>query len=202
MRHLRSHGAVVSLNSPVSTAGPALAIALSKWTVASHAKNGTPIRIRPLRADDREREIAFINSLSEESRYFRMFTPQKYLPPHLVDQLMDIDGDRRMAFVATVGVDTQERFIGISRYGGAEEPHTAELGITVADDWLRQGIATQLIEQLCRYAKSRGIARLVGLVLAQNTRMLALAHRMGFSSRHVDGGLIRIELDLDVKSNT
>lgn len=52
---------------------------------------GVEICIRPLRADDREREVAFINSLSERSRYFRLFTPLRFLPPHLLDQLMEID---------------------------------------------------------------------------------------------------------------
>jgi RimJ/RimL family protein N-acetyltransferase len=184
------------LNSADSDIASVLAAPSSEWNVTARAKNHTPVCIRPLRVDDREREIEFINALSEESRYFRLFTPLKFLSRHLVDQLMSVDGERRMAFVATIETDKRERLIGIARYGETENPRTGELGITVADNWHRQGIATQLIQHLCRYARSRGFTRLTGLVLSQNVGMLALAHRIGFTSRHAEDDLIRIELDL------
>lgn len=72
------------------------------WTSHERVRTGEEICIRPLRADDREREIAFINSLSERTVYFRLFTPMKLLPPHVLEQLMVIDYDDRMVFVATV----------------------------------------------------------------------------------------------------
>jgi acetyltransferase len=177
--------------NPISAAEPH-----SEWIAKSFAKAGTSICIRPLRPDDREREVAFINSLSQESLYFRLLTPLKYLPRHLLDQLMDVDGERRMAFVATIAIDGQERIIGIARYGETDERGTVELGITVADDWHRQGIAVQLLKQLFRYARARGYEKMTGLVLPQNRSMLALAHRMGFRSHHVADGLIRIDLSL------
>lgn len=61
-----------------------------KWTSCARTRSGEQICIRPLRADDRERESVFINSLSEHSRYFRLFTPLRFLSRHLIDQLMDI----------------------------------------------------------------------------------------------------------------
>lgn len=72
------------------------------WVTTVTARNGAQVCVRPLRPDDREREAAFINSLSDTSRYFRLLTPMKFLSPHLLNQFMDVDGDRRMAFVATV----------------------------------------------------------------------------------------------------
>ncbi len=80
---------------------PVPAELLARWTSQSSARNGVRLCVRPLRPDDREREIEFINSLSERTRYYRLMTPLKFLPPHLLDRLMDIDYDRRMAFVAT-----------------------------------------------------------------------------------------------------
>ena len=64
--------------------------ALDDWTMPARSRRGAVLRIRPLRPDDREREIAFINALSERSRYFRLFTPLKFLSRHLLDQLMEI----------------------------------------------------------------------------------------------------------------
>jgi len=153
---------------------------LEKWTTCVRTRTGALVCIRPLRSDDRAREIAFLNSLSEQSRYFRLFTPLKFLPPHLVDQLMDVDYQGRMAFVATIQRDGSEEFVGVARYAAADQPATVELGITVTDAWHRHGIARLLLDHLMRFARWRGIRHIVGLVLPENQPMIALAARAGF----------------------
>lgn len=135
--------------------------------------------------DDREGEISFINSLSERSRYLRLLTPLKFLPPHLLDQLMDIDHERRMAFVATVHRDGIETFIGIARYAVSDEVGTAEIAITVADAWQRCGVGRLILEQLMRFARSRGIRRFTGIGLPDNYPMIGFARALGFEI-HLD----------------
>jgi acetyltransferase len=152
---------------------------LVRWTSQSSTRNGVRLCIRPLRSDDRAREIEFINSLSERTRYFRLMTPLKFLPPHLLDRLMDIDYDRRMAFVATVD-EHCEQFVGIARYGETDRPNCVELGVTVTDRWQRQGIARLLIAELTRFARWRGIRCLEGIVLPDNFPMIELAKSLGF----------------------
>src|SRR6185295_7578002 len=133
---------------------------LDRWVMQVRTRRGAVVCVRPLRPDDREREIAFINSLSERSRYFRLFTPLKVLPRHLIDRLMDIDYLHRMAFVATTLKDGVEQFVGVARYGEADQPGTAELGVSVADTWQRCGIASLLMQQLIRYAREHDINRM------------------------------------------
>lgn len=172
---------------------------LAEWTSRAHTSSGADICIRPLRPDDRVREIGFINSLSETSRYFRLFTPLKFLPPHLLDQFMDVDYDRRMAFVATTLRDGVEEFVGIARYGETDQRDTAELGVTVTDAWQRRGIARLLINELIRFARSRGFRCLNGMVLPDNHRMLALAASLGFLVRYDPAEhLMHISRDLSV----
>jgi RimJ/RimL family protein N-acetyltransferase len=156
---------------------------IEQWTSHPRTRAGVRICIRPLRADDREREIAFLNGLSDRSRYFRLMTPFKYLPPHLIDQLMTIDYARRMAFVATIPANDDEAFVGIARYGETDQADAAELGITVADAWQRTGIARLLVLRLLRFARSRGIRRMTGIVLPENGPMIALARSLGFAIR-------------------
>jgi acetyltransferase len=158
---------------------------LTRWTLQTFTRTGTPICVRPLRPDDREREIEFINSLSDESRYLRLLTPLRVLSPHLLDQLMDIDYDRRMALVATVQVDGRERIVGVARYGEMGERETVELGITVTDAWQRCGIAQLLVNELMRFARHHGVRRFEGIVLPENHRMLALARSLGFDCTYV-----------------
>lgn len=165
-------------------AGPPPAELLERWTSYVRTRAGARVCIRPLRPDDREREIAFINSLSERSRYFRLFSPLKFLPPRLIDQLMDIDYGRRMAFVATVERDGLEEFVGIARYGEMDHPGSAELGITVTDAWQRHGVARLLVTELMRFARSHGVQRLAGMVLPDNQPMIALAKSLGFRTSY------------------
>jgi RimJ/RimL family protein N-acetyltransferase len=151
-----------------------------------------------LRADDREREIEFINSLSERSRYLRLFTPLKFLPRHLLDQLMDVDYRQRMAFVATTQQGGVEQFVGVARYGETDQPGVAELGVSVADAWQRCGIASLLMRQLFAYAREQGIHRLTGQVLPDNQAMVALARRLAFTVSYDPAQhLFQISRDLD-----
>ena len=146
-----------------------------KWTSCVRTRSDVEICIRPLRPDDRQREIAFINSLSEQSRYFRLFTPFKFLPPHLIDQLMDVDYERRMAFVATVERDGVEEFVGIARYGETEQQGAAELGVTVADSSQRCGIARLLVTQLMRFARWRGLSHSARMSVSRSAKYCAWA---------------------------
>lgn len=160
---------------------PRPTLKLDEWTWATAARDGTPITVRPLCPDDEQREIAFIESLSERTRYFRMFTPLKYLSPQLLSQFMDVDYDRRMALVATVRTGDQEIFVGVARYGPTNRPEQAELGVTVTDAWQRRGIATILVRALMRFARSHGFLELTGVVLPENHAMLSLARSLSFA---------------------
>lgn len=182
---------------PADASNSSAAPSFADWTTDVQLADGRVLRIRPLLPDDRERERDFIQSLSERTRYLRLFAPLRFLPPHLLDQLMDIDYDRRMALVATVQNNGKEEFVGVARYAEADEPDTAELGITVTDNYQRRGIARILMRELARYARTRGFRRLIGLVLPENRPMISLAQSLGYSSNY-DGTdhLVHISLNL------
>ena len=170
---------------------------LAEWTARAHARDGSPLILRPLRPDDRIREIAFINSLSERTRYLRLLAPLRYLTPHLLDQLMDVDYHGRMAFVAAIERDGVEEFVGLARYGQMDGTDGVELGVTVSDAWQRRGIARLLVERLMRYAAWRGFKRMCGFVLPENAPMLALARKLGFHvSFGAEDGLMHISVAL------
>ena len=157
---------------------------LVEWTSHVSARNGADVCIRPLRPNDRVREIAFINSLSERTRFLRLMAPLRFLPPHLLNQFMDIDYNARMALVASVVNDGVEEFVGVARYGATDDPTTVEMAVTVTDLWQRNGVARLLIAQLMKYAASRGFARMCGFVLTENHGMLALARSLGFHAHY------------------
>jgi RimJ/RimL family protein N-acetyltransferase len=174
---------------------------LDEWIWTTAARDGTPITIRPLRPSDKQREVAFIEWLSERSRYFRMFTPLKFLSPQMLSQFMDVDYDRRMALVATVGSGNDETFVGVARYGATDRADRAELGVTVTDAWQRRGIATILIRALARFARGHGFRELTGVVLPENHAMLELARSLCFKIA-LDAAAHVMRIDLDLAGDT
>ena len=63
-----------------------------------------------------------------------------------------------------------------------------EFAVVVSDRWQGKGIGATLMEHLIAIAKERDIESVWGLVLAENTHMLALARKLGFSISRISGG--------------
>jgi acetyltransferase len=166
------------------------------WTSHVVLADGTQLCIRPLRADDRSRESDFFPSLSEQTRYLRLFAPLKFLPPHLLNRQLDVDYCQRMALLGTVQQDGAERIVGIARYGVTDRADTVEFGIAVADNWQRHGIGRLLVRHLMQFARWRGYRRMTGMVQLENERMLSLAKSLGFAASHADSGAATVEHDL------
>lgn len=141
------------------------------------------ICVRALRPHDRERQTAFIESLSERSRYFRLFSPLKALPPYLLDQLMEVDYERRMALAATIECNSAEEFVGIAHYARTDRSGAADVAVVVADEWQRRGIASLLLNELMSIARRHGIRRFTGIMLPDNDPMIGLARSLDFQTR-------------------
>ncbi len=84
-------------------------------------KDGRHVLIRPLADKDREREYAFIKRLSAESRHMRFLAQISEPGTALLNQLMDVDGKQRAAFIALAHENGELIEIGISRYAATGE---------------------------------------------------------------------------------
>jgi len=144
-------------------------------------RDGVEYRIRPIRADALERNRILINGLGASSRYDRMMSLLPDHAPHLLDSLVRVDYRREMTFVGIVREGQNESIIAAARYGG--NPAYCEFTVAVADEWRSRGVGTTLSEVLFSYAKSHGVRRMYGVMLARNERMLKLADALRMSVR-------------------
>ena len=151
-----------------------------KFPRTAHTSGGDPYRIRPIRADDAQRERDFINGLSTQSRYQRFMHSVREPDDALVDSLVNIDRHRTMALVAVTGTGDQERIVGVARYA-ADNDQECEFAVAVADEWQCRGIGTTLARLLFDYAASEGFQTIHGTVLADNQRMIELAEWLGLT---------------------
>jgi hypothetical protein len=95
------------------------------------ARDGTAVQLRRLRRDERELVAWFFAGLSAESRRRRFLQPMPRLPWAMLRRLVDVDGRRQVAVVATV----DGQCVGIASYSGlADEPGAAEVAVPPSRD--------------------------------------------------------------------
>lgn len=163
--------------------------------------DGTPVRIRPIHANDLAMHTAFVAGLSNETGYHRLLSPRKPQPDELW-RMTHIDYERELALIATTVADGVEQQMGVVRYVRGDTPetaHTAEFAIVIADAWQHHGLAHKLMRKLIDAAAEAGVQQLADITLYDNTGMLALARKLGFKVQRDPGNpnVTRLRLALD-----
>ena len=146
-------------------------------------RDGTPVLVRPLGADDAAAEREFLEALSPQSRRYRFLGQIGHPTEEMIHRLTHVECPRDIAFAAVARLDGRERLIGVSRYGGSADGSECEIAVTVRDDWQQRGVGTVLLAHLLQVAKARGIKRMWSIDAASNTRMDELARYFGFERR-------------------
>ena len=163
-------------------------------------KNGTAARIRPIRADDKERVSNAFRNLEPESIYTRFFYPKKSLSDAELKAATEVDFDEVVALVVTIGEKDDETIIAAGRYvvfDAANHQRHAEVAFTVEEDFQGQGIASRLLRHLVSIAREKGIARFEADVLPQNRAMLTVFSRSGLPmTKHRGAGIIHVTLTI------
>ena len=143
--------------------------------------DGSHVLVRPIRAEDRERESDFIARLSPAARHFRFLGEIREASPALLDQLVNVDFSQGMAYVALAHDNGVLREVGVSRYSASGDEQHCECAVTVADDWQHRGLGTLLMQHLIATARRHGFRRMFSLDAAANEPMRELAALLGFA---------------------
>jgi acetyltransferase len=179
-------------------AGPATpphaeADVLERW----NTPDGAELVIRPMRSDDAEQELDFLQSLSAQTLYERTFS-HRALAPGELNRLIRFDVREEVALVAVVTKDTGTAFVAVARLKRVPGTDQCEFAIVVADDWQRRGVGLRLLDKLVEVSRRAGIARVMGYTFSTNEAMKALARRAGFALRSdpSDASVTLLETDL------
>lgn len=144
---------------------------------------GAIATVRPIRPEDAAMEASFVRNLSDDARHLRFMVRLKELPRELLFRFTQIDYDRELALVVLVNQGGAEVEIAVARYVMTPDVRSATIAIVVADEWQGKGIGGRLFEMLIEAARARGIERLEGEMLAENSAVRALVTRFGFTIR-------------------
>jgi acetyltransferase len=137
--------------------------------------------IRPIRPEDARIEDDFVRNLSPRSKYFRFMRALHELTPEMLVRFTQIDYYREMAFIVTTEVAGEEAQVGVGRYVTNPDGSSCEFAVVVGDEWRRKGIGSRIMTSLMDVARSRGLRQMEGEILSENSDMLTLMKRLGFS---------------------
>lgn len=161
-------------------------------------RDGDAIFVRPIRPEDAPLMTALFETLSQQSIYRRFFTPMKTLPHTMLARFTQIDYDREIALVALSRANGPEELLGVARVINAPNQKDAEFAILMGDKWHGRGIGAELLKRCLDISKARGLKTVHGVVLAENTQMLALGRKLGFAIKR---GADATEFELTIALN-
>jgi len=139
-------------------------------------RDGSTVRMRAARPDDREALERFLSGLSEQSRIFRFFTAVKDMS-WAARRFAEVDYHDRHSLVAQRGDDGV--IVGHGYYA-LERPGTAEVALEIADQLQGMGLGTILLGHLAAHAAAEGITTFTAEVMTENHRMLTVFRETGF----------------------
>ncbi len=147
------------------------------WQLA----DGTDITVRPIRPEDAELVQAFVRNLSEQSRYFRFMNSVQELSHAMLVRFTQIDYSREMALIAVTEEGGKEVELGVARFATNPDGESCEFALVIADCMHGKGLGQKLMGAMMDAARSKGLKVIEGEVLRNNTDMLHLMDRLGFT---------------------
>jgi RimJ/RimL family protein N-acetyltransferase len=146
-----------------------------------HLRDGTEAFVVPLVPANREALEHEYAHLSSDSRFARFLAVVPKLSDSMLDHLVDdVDGIDHIALVLLILTDDgTEQPLGLARIiRYRDDPTSADVAVTVVDDWHGRGVATALLEVLMR-RRPEGVERIDTFINADNAASLAMLRRLG-----------------------
>src|ERR1041385_4614244 len=157
-------------------------------------RDGSTLRLRPIRPDDVQALIDFHKRLSPRSVYFRFFSPLPELTRERAEQLCTVDYHDTFALVG----EHAGRLVAVARYyRDSAVRDRAEVAFLTEDALQGRGIATRMLERLAAIARENGIETFEAYVLGDNRKMMDVFLNTGFQiERRLDGGIFYVTFSI------
>ncbi|HEY9889950.1 MAG TPA: GNAT family N-acetyltransferase, partial [Candidatus Obscuribacterales bacterium] len=170
---------------PATLPRPAIRPYPTQYVKPWHLKDGRAVTLRPIRPEDEPLLVQFHRTLSEESVYFRYFhlmTLNHRIAHERLTRICFVDYDREMALV----VDHKDgnghhEVLGVGRLSKSHGVKAAEFAMLVSDAYQKQGIGTQLLEQLVQVGRDEGLECITAEILHENRAMQRVCEKVGFA---------------------
>jgi GNAT superfamily N-acetyltransferase len=158
-------------------------------------RGGERVLIRRVRPEDMALYPDFLGDVSAEDLRLRFFARIAELSTAEIEKLTRLDYTHEMAFIA-LDEDTGH-MRGLVRLKDELDEKTAEFAILVRSRLKGHGLGWLLMQRVIDYAKEKGLRRVYGDVLVENTTMLQMCAEFGFHAEDMGSDFRRVVLDLE-----
>jgi len=171
---------------------------VSQWKL----KNGLEVTIRPIRPEDEPLMVAFHETLSEQSVYYRwlhMINLTQRIAHERLTQICFIDYDREMALIADYkdSESGKHAIIGVGRLSKLLGSNEAEFATLVSDKYQGLGLGSELLRRLIQVGRDEKLNQIVGYILPENRDMQRVSEKLGFKHHYsIQDQLVKVELVL------
>ncbi len=160
-------------------------------------RDGSAVRIRPIRPEDKAQLVQAFARLGPSSRYRRFLGYKKDLSVAELEALTEVDHVDHEALGA-IDPSTGDG-VGVARYvRRPDRPDVAEAAVTVVDDWQGRGVGSALVRRLAARAREEGIREFTATLLSDNRAMLELFRGLGVLRVVRDGPVQEVDVALPV----
>jgi RimJ/RimL family protein N-acetyltransferase len=147
------------------------------------SRHGRPL-LRRLQPSDRPLVETLLERLSERSRTLRFAAPMPRIPERVIRHLCAVDGSNHVA----VGAFANGELVGMGRFVRLQPGSTtAEVALTVVDDWQGRGLGRELLDAVALAALEVGVEQLTFTVSGDNHPAQKLLGRAGVRLRFSAG---------------
>ncbi len=144
-------------------------------------RDGSKVRLRPIRPDDTDAWLFLFSRLSPRTIYMRFHHVIAEVTRAEAETYTNIDYENNFALVAILGEPPDQRIIAIGRFARLANPERAEVAFLVEDSHQGRGISTHLLEHLAIAAREKGIHVFEAEVLSENRDMMEVFQDFGFT---------------------
>ncbi|MFD1695367.1 bifunctional acetate--CoA ligase family protein/GNAT family N-acetyltransferase [Roseibium aestuarii] len=165
-----------------------------EWELPLDLKDGTRLKVRPVRPEDEDLFARFFEHVTPEDLRLRFFAPVKDFSHRFLARLTQLDYARAMAFCA-IEPESGE-LLGVVRLHADADHRTGEYAVMVRSDLKGIGLGWALMKLIIDYARSDGIEEIHGEVLKENTSMIGVCEALGFriDPSPDDPGIVHVTL--------
>ncbi|MDL2268970.1 GNAT family N-acetyltransferase [Desulfosarcina sp. OttesenSCG-928-A07] len=161
-------------------------------------KNDTVVRFRAIKPSDEEEMRRLFYRFSDQSIYYRFFTPIRTMPHTRMQEYVNVDYQDTLSIVGLVGPPGQGRIIAEARFVRHQDKPYVDAAFVVDEAYQGMGIATHLYRMLAQLAHRRGIRGMTADVLATNQAMLRVFQKGGYPIRsRFEGGSYALTISFD-----
>jgi len=160
----------------------------TKYVTSWRTLSGTEVVLRPIRPEDEPAKYEMLLSSSPESLRTRFFYTVKDIPHKFLIHFVNVDYDRHMSLIAEIREDEKKRMIGAASLVMNSDMTSGELAVFVHDSYQGKGLGTRLLKALIDIAREKSLPEVRAEVLSENTTMLGIFRRFGFTIHHLPGG--------------